>query len=218
MAHPAFPGYPREAGTPRTAGDPTYQLLQRMLDLGCHLLPLRPGEKRAAGSGWPNAAPLGVEEARAHLDSGRNLGVNLGRSGMVCVDSENALATAALLEAGFIPTVIPAKAQLTAADIDFAVHGHKQGGAHFWMLVPPGIDPLELHKTTVIPLPGGGVVDALAGKGAYAVAPPSRIIEAQRYTYAPAQGGPLDLSLTNPPRLQVAPAWLFEATVEGVAA
>lgn len=183
--------------------DPTYALLQRMLALGCHLLPLRAGEKKSAIGGWPNAEALGIEGARAHLDSGRNLGVNLGRSGLLCIDAENALASTALIEAGFIPTVIPAKAQLTAADIDYAAHGHKAGGAHFWLRVPPGYDPHALTKTLVIPLPGGGTVDALAGKGAYAVAPPSRITEAQRYTYAPALGGPLDLSVPNPPDIEL---------------
>ena len=190
---------------------PTPELLVRMTGLGAHLVALVSTAKRPVSDGWPLARALSVEDAETHLDRGGNVGVNLAASAMICLDAENFAATAAVTGAGFTHTVIPAKSQTEHA-IDPAKD--KRGGTHTWLRVPDGIDPWELRSDrTGITLPGGGVIDVLAGHR-QAVAPPSQLAEAPGYMYQPALGGPLDPS-SGVADIAVAPMWLFDPQVPG---
>ncbi|ULP45891.1 DUF3987 domain-containing protein [Mycolicibacter virginiensis] len=186
-------------------------LLARMTGLGSHLVALASTAKRPVSDGWPLARALSVEDAETHLDRGGNVGVNLAASAMICLDAENFAATAAVTGAGFIHTVIPAKAQTEHA-IDPAKD--KRGGTHTWLRVPDGIDPWELRSDrTGITLPNGGTIDVLAGHR-QAVAPPSQLAEAPGYMYQPALGGPLDPS-SGVTDIAIAPMWLFDPQVPG---
>ncbi|BBY54082.1 hypothetical protein MKOR_13330 [Mycolicibacillus koreensis] len=174
-----------------------------MAELGAHLLELRSGEKFPIAKKWTLAPALTPDAAIAHLNSGGNIGVNLLPSRMVVIDSENHVATTALINAGFTPTVVPAKAQMTS--------GHKRGGAHFWLRLPDLLSDLldsqELKSDLQLRVAGRGLVDVLAG-ARQAVAPPSALAEAGGLRYLPATGGALDV--TSPTELQVAPEWLFD--------
>lgn len=189
-----------------TAESPNTALLQRMLDLGAHLMPLGSTIKKPVRQGWPSAAAMTLPEAETHLSRGGNLGVNLAPSRLICLDAENHEATAAVTAAGFTPTVIPAKAQ----DPD----SPKYGGSHTWLRVPDHIDPATLPSDRIgITLPNGGKLDVLAGVR-YAVAPPSALAEAPGLFYAPANSGPLDPSEAEFAELLDAdetPGWLFDA-------
>ncbi|CAJ1505253.1 bifunctional DNA primase/polymerase [[Mycobacterium] burgundiense] len=167
-------------------------------------MPLSPGLKTPTAKQWQLAAALTLADAQARLNKGGNIGVNLASSRMICLDAENATATAAVTAAGFTPTVIPAKAQDSASA--------KHGGSHTWLRVPDGIDAVTLPSDAMgITLPCGGIIDVLAGRR-YAVAPPSRLHEAPGYFYAPAVGGPLDLA-SDGADIATAPMWLFDRAV-----
>lgn len=182
-------------------------LVQRMVALGAHLMLLKPRMKRPAYSGWPLAAAVTFEEAEHHLRAGGNLGVNLRLSNMVVLDAENTAATVALREAGFTPTVIPAKAQM---ELPINPADDKRGGSHVWLRVPAGVDAQVLPQDRLgIMLPGGGKIDILAGTR-FTVAPPSTIDEAPGKAYAPGLHGALDYTVQCD--LEVAPMWLFDRT------
>lgn len=181
---------------------PITPLLVRMTSLGGHLMKLKPRVKKPERSGWPMALAVTVEEADVHLARGGNIGINLSASRLIAFDCEDTAATDALLRAGFVLTVIPAKAQDPA--------NPKFGGSHTWLRIPDSIvDPLALPGDQLgITLSGGGKIDVLAGSR-LVVAPPSQIEEAPGLFYAPCAGGALDL--TGPlPDLDEAPAWLFD--------
>ncbi|MFA5711725.1 bifunctional DNA primase/polymerase [Mycolicibacterium sp.] len=184
-------------------------LLNRMVSLGAHLLPLVSTAKQPLSKRWPLAVALDSAAAEAHLRKGGNIGVNLASSRMICLDAENHAATSAVAGAGFQVTVIPAKAQ------DATIQD-KHGGSHTWLRIPDGIDAVTLPSDSMgITLPGGGIIDVLAGRR-YAVAPPSRLHEAPGYFYAPCLNGPLDpQAYAADPGLDIAtaPMWLFDPAV-----
>lgn len=184
--------------------------LTRMVSLGAHLMPLKAQLKRPTQTGWPFAPAYTVDQIAEHMHRGGNVGVNLSLSRMICLDAENTHATIAVQNAGLRVTVIPAKAQMNQP------HNKKWGGSHTWLRVPDGMDAATLPADAMgISLPGGGLIDALAGTR-YAVAPGSKLAEAPQYSYAAAQGGPLDHSAygADPAlNLDVAPAWLFDRSV-----
>lgn len=182
---------------------PTTDLLNRMTGLGAHLMTLVSTAKNPTSRGWPKALALSVDAAEAHVARGGNIGVNLASSRLICLDAENSAATRAVIGAGFTLTVVTAKGQDPASP--------KHGGSHTWLRVPDSLDARELRgDRTGITLPGGGKIDVLAG-ARYAVAPPSQLHEAPGFFYAPAKGGPLDLS-SGVDDLDEAPMWLFDAT------
>lgn len=196
-------------------------MTMRMVQLGGALFTLRPGMKQPAREGWQTAAVMTPTEAANHADGGGNLGLHLGRSNMVAFDSEDLLATTALLEAGFVPTVIPAKAQYTGVlkpgldDPSSGKENAKVGGSHVWLRVPDTIDASQLSTdhSMQLTLPNGGLIDVLAGPK-YVVAPPSALELTYGMRYAASQGGPLDLSLgAAAPDIAEAPAWLFDLSV-----
>lgn len=193
-------------------------LLVRMTSLGAHLTRLKPNMKQPSESGWTLAPAITPTEAEAYVAAGGNLGVNQALSRLVVLDAENEAATAALLAAGFELTVIPAKAQYQGIlkpglpDPDSGKENRKYGGSHVWLRVPDGIDAGSLPADRLgIELPGGGKIDALAGRR-YVVAPPSALELVYGGRYAPAAGGLLDLD-TPLREVPVAPMWLFDATV-----
>lgn len=194
---------------------PYTDLLLRMTSFGAHLVPLRKAKKAPMSERWPMAAALTVNDAEAHLERGGNVGINLASSRMICLDAENFAGTAAVNDAGFSLTVIPAKAQVPHPTNPNPAKD-KRGGSHTWLRIPDGIDPVTLHTVLAIKLPNGGLIDMLAGPR-FAVAPPSQLDEAPGYQYAPAVGGILDpeSGLTE---LPVAPVWLFDAAWMGGAA
>ncbi|MDO2981375.1 DUF3987 domain-containing protein [Mycobacteroides abscessus] len=193
-------------------------LTVRMVQLGAHLTRLKPNMKQPSESGWTLAPAITPAEAETYVAAGGNLGVNQALSRLVVLDAENEAATAALLAAGFELTVIPAKAQYQGilkpglSDPDSGKENRKYGGSHVWLRVPDGIDASTLPADRLgIELPGGGKVDALAGRR-YVVAPPSALELVYGGRYAPAVGGLLDLD-TPLREVPVAPMWLFDKTV-----
>lgn len=192
---------------------PYTDLLLRMTSRGAHLVPLISAKKQPMSERWPMAAALTVNDAEVHLERGGNVGINLASSRMICLDAENYAATAAVKNAGFTLTVIPAKAQAPYATNP---HKDKRGGSHTWLRIPDGIDPVTLRSVLGIKLPNGGIIDMLAGPR-FAVAPPSQLDEAPGYQYAPAAGGVLDPG-SGIESLPVAPMWLFDAARMGGAA
>lgn len=191
----------------------TQSITARMASLGAHLMLLKPEVKRPVAKGWPLAVAVSVDDADAHLAIGGNLGVNLSLSRFIVLDAEDYASTAAVTDAGFTLTVVPAKAQ---ANYTHDPDHDKRGGSHTWLRVPDGIDASELPADQIgIKLACGGVIDVLAGVR-YVVAPPSRLAEAPEYRYAVCQGGPLDPAVyTERPEadLAEAPMWLFDKSV-----
>ena len=195
-----------ETGTPREVEPGDRAVLERIVALGGHLMPLKPGIKKALLAKWQLAPAMSVDEALAHLAAGGNVGVHLGFSGLIALDAENAAATQRVLDSEFQLTVAPAKSR---------IEGHpKQHGSHTWLRVPQGIDPATLSTRLQIPLPGGGVMDVLAG-GRYAVAPPSTLDEAPGWAYTAYAGSPLDLAVPlDEAEIAEAPLWLFDPTLD----
>ncbi|WP_415795849.1 bifunctional DNA primase/polymerase, partial [Mycolicibacterium frederiksbergense] len=175
--------------------------------LGFHLIPLRCGEKlNAAGRGWndPTLFPaLTADAAVAHVAGGGNLGVLLGPSRLLVIDSEDSAATAALVAAGLSPTVLTAKGQCPVA---CDPRMDKRGGAHFWFVLPDGFDYSGIGNAGQVGLPGGGKVDVLVSPGAMVVVPPTVLIEAGGWAYAPAEHPTWAYGAVDP-----APEWLFDA-------
>lgn len=196
------------------------QLVARMIEMGAHLVQLVPGMKKPMHRKWPLAIPMTLDAAMGHLNIAGNLGVSLAPSRWICIDAENAAATQAVLEAGFTPTVIPAKAQAGASLADGSPNS-KAGGSHTWLRLPDDVDIATLPSNSMkIQLPNGGVLDVLAGTR-FAVSPPSRLAESgPTICYAPAAGGPLDPAVYSADptvHLDVAPRWLFDASWTAVA-
>ena len=164
---------------------------------GAHLLPLRKRVKEPVNRAWPDVRAMTRADALAWLGQCGNLGVNLGASGWIVIDTDNQLGTDALVAAGFTPDVVTANAQV--------VGGKKEGGRHFVFRAPTGVDPAALHSRTGIKLPAGGVVDVLAGRR-FLVAPPTTLDEAGGLAYAAAEGG----VFATGGELPEAPAWLTD--------
>jgi hypothetical protein len=181
-------------------------LIRHMLGLGLHLVKLEQGLKKPVLMRWTEAVALSADQAIEHVGRGGNLGVHLGKSRLVVIDAENRAATNAMVEAGFVPTVIPAKAQVPP--------GHpcesKIGGSHTWLRVPSSIEDGHLHTVLGIRIANGGVFDALAGDR-QAVAPPSALNQADGRRYVPAAGGILDFA-AGAAEIPEAPEWLFDAS------
>ena len=177
--------------------------------LGFHLIPLRPGEKlNAAGTGWndPEKHPaLTVDQALAHVRAGGGLGVLLGPSRLLVIDTEDARATAAVEAAGYRPAVITAKGGCPVA-CDPRVD--KRGGGHFWFLLPEGFDYTGVTNQRRA-LPGGGEVDVLIAPGSMAVVPPTALTAAGGWAYTPA-----DHPVWTDGDRAAPPAWLFDAAVD----
>lgn len=188
------------------ATDQLADLIGRMFDYGLHLVALEPGLKKPVLKRWNDAPALTQDEAINHVYAHGNLGVNLRNSHLVVLDAENTAATIALREAGFTPTVIPAKAQVKPGHSCEA----KIGGSHTWLRVPDGVDEKHLRTVLGIRLSNGGVLDALAGSR-QAVAPPSSLSVADGLRYLAAKGGPLDPT-SGETELDIAPEWLFDAS------
>lgn len=199
----------------------TLDLAMRMVSLGAFPFRLRPGMKQPNGRGWQLSEALTPTEVAAHADGGGNIGLHLGKSAMIAFDAEDRLATAAVMEAGFVPTVIPAKGQYEGVlkpgldDPESGKENRKVGGSHVWLRVPAGIDSSSLSSdhSMQLTLPNGGLIDVLCGPK-YVVAPPSALDLAYGTRYAASQGGPLDLALgVEAPDLVDAPMWLFDLSV-----
>nr|WP_046284136.1 bifunctional DNA primase/polymerase [Mycobacterium sp. UM_NZ2] len=140
---------------------------------GMHLLALgRSTKVPAAGSAhWPDLPAPDRGKAIAWLESGGNLGLNLGKSALIGWDADNAAGAEALLAAGYQPATVSANAQNPS-------HSKGRfGGRHFLWRVPDQwrITGNELTGDRVR-LTGGGVIDVLAGRH-YMVLPPSVIAE-----------------------------------------
>lgn len=183
------------ARVPDQAPDPTP--VDALLAIGAHLLPLKPGLKEPVQSGWPDAAPLSRDAALAHVAGGGGLGVNVGRSGLIVLDAENAIATSLLVEMGFVADVETANSQV--------VGGKKFGGRHFYLKLPDGV-PDTLLKFQTVDLDGAGAkMDFLAGQSRYAVTAPTTLDASGGFGYRIIAGSPLASGA-----LPVAPAWLFD--------
>lgn len=126
-----------------------------MLRAGLALVPARVGDKPPISEWWTERAPIGRDEAIAHLVAGGNLDYDAGQSGVVVIDCEDASSTASMKALGMVPDAITAKAQDPTTS--------KFCGSHFIVPIPDGVDRDTLETRTAIKLPGGGVVDILAG-------------------------------------------------------
>lgn len=181
-------------------------MIRRMIDLDLHLVRLHRGVKAPVLLQWQNAPALTFDEALDHVARGGNLGINLRHSRLVVLDAENAAATQAVVEAGGVPTVIPAKSQVPPGH----ACAHKIGGSHTWLRVRDGIAAENLHTVLGIRLANGGIFDALAGSR-QAVAPPSTLNEADGRRYVLAGGGVLDPA-AGWSDIPEAPEWLFDTS------
>lgn len=181
-------------------------ILERIVALGCHLMPLKSGIKIPSRDEWQLAPAMTLDEAVAHVDAGGNLGIHLGFSGLIALDAENELATRDVMAAGLQLTVAPAKSRVAG--------NPKHHGSHTWLRVPEGIDPTTLTSHGMqVTLPGGGLIDVLAG-GKQAVVPPSRLDDAPGWAYSAYAGSPLDLAVPlEEAEIATAPLWLFDATL-----
>lgn len=183
-------------------------LVTRMAALAAHMLPLKAGVKRPVHRGWPRAAALTVEAAEAQLKSGRNLGINLAMSGWICVDTETALGTQAMIACGHKPFALPAKSKAGPRLADGSENTHR-GGAHFVFRVPrhwgaAWLLPANRTGFRVIDGGSGDTFDVLAGVR-YIVAPPSTTAETFGAAYTPGEGFYDDIS--------DAPEWLRDTGV-----
>ncbi|MBS4102862.1 bifunctional DNA primase/polymerase [Tsukamurella paurometabola] len=135
-----------------------------------HLVLLRKGLKRpTSGLGWPDLPNPSRAHALDWIMTGGNVGLNLGKSNLLGIDTDNDAASCAMVERDFDPVTEPANAQ----NPDHPKG--KEGGLHFLFRIPAewGVTGDELRgpgRTTH--LPGGGKLDALAGRK-YMVLPPS---------------------------------------------
>lgn len=202
-----------ETGTPRDIGPGDRAILERIVALGGHLMPLKPGIKKPSRDLWQLAPAITIEEALAHLAAGGNLGIHLGFSGMIALDAENLAASQAVMGIGLRLTVAPAKSRVAGSP--------KHHGSHTWLRVPKGIDPTTLSSHGMqVRLPNGGLIDVLAG-GKQAVIPPSTLTEAPGVAYMAYKGGPVDLEVPlEDAEIAEAPMWLFDPTLpcpEGLA-
>jgi P4 family phage/plasmid primase-like protien len=168
-------------------------IVDTLLSHNLHLLPLHPESKAPVERDWPNAAAPPREASISALTGSGNIGWNVGASNKIVVDAENAAATAAMVAAGYVPSIA------TANGVDPT--SPKHGGRHFVFDVPAGADPTTLRSVLQLPL-NGGTVDLLAG-ARYAVAPGSQLWEARSGRYAALE--PWASGTTNGP----APAWLW---------
>ena len=115
---------------------------------GYELIPLHaPGALDARGrtigkaplKGWPNVEPLTVEEARQRMADGSNVGVRLRRCDLVVdVDPRN-------FNVGDDPV------SRLQTDLSFRLDDYPQvvtgaNGAHYYMLIPEGVNSLESLK------------------------------------------------------------------------
>ncbi|MFC7756133.1 bifunctional DNA primase/polymerase [Tsukamurella soli] len=171
--------------------------------LGAHLLPLSPGTKKPVNQGWPDARAMTRDDAISWLARGGGIGINLGKSGWICFDADNAGAAELFRRAGLVRTVIPANAQ---------VPNHPQGktgGGHFVALAPEGFDPDTLHSRP-FGLPTGEKGDALGGRR-FIVGVPTRLDEAGGRMYLPDPAGQWGTGAELPR----AGAWVADAGAEG---
>lgn len=215
---PAAPDAPTDTPTATPLAPHYRATIERMIAIGASLIKLREGVKQPTGEGWKLAPALSLDEADVHVSRNGNLGVNLGASRLIAFDCEDQLATDAAIDAGFTPTVSPAKAMLDgilnpkANDRDAGKPNKKLGGSHIWLRVPDYLDAslLSSDHSMQLQLPGGGVMDVLAG-ARYVVAPPSALDLAYGWRYQSLQKGALDIGID--PVVMEAPRWLFDLTV-----
>lgn len=206
IAHPANIPDKLPAPSPAEAA----WCVEAMLHAGLALVPARPGEKPPVSGWWDTRTPIGRDAAITHLVAGGNLDYDAGQSGVVVIDSENAAATAALVALGLVPDALTAKAQDPTSS--------KFGGAHFIIPIPAGVDRSTLETRTAITLPGGGVVDILAGPAdptihgtRVVVGLGSRLDVAPGYRYGHTEGG---VFATGEFANRGTAAWLFTGDAE----
>jgi hypothetical protein len=127
--------------------------VDQLLAHALHLIPLIAADKAPAQAGWNSAAALTREAAIAHLASGGNLGWDVGRSRKIVIDCEDRHSTAAMIAAGYRPSIA------TANGIDPT--SPKFGGRHFIFDRPEEISDEQLRSRLGVAL-GGGKCDILA--------------------------------------------------------
>ncbi|RIS80457.1 DUF3987 domain-containing protein [Mycobacteroides abscessus] len=184
-------------------------VVKRLIELKCQLLPVPGGYKRPPPSGFANISGMSEQDAVAHVEAGGNLAVGLAASRLAVADAEDALATDALLSAGYRPFVYPARSRyvgvLKPGIPDEPSSGKENthaGGAHFWFRLPDGIDAHALNTAGIgIDLPNGGRMDLLGGRR-YVVVPPSAL----ELTY----GAMYERGEAWDEELPLAPAWFYD--------
>ncbi|MFT9663699.1 bifunctional DNA primase/polymerase [Mycobacteroides abscessus subsp. abscessus] len=183
--------------------------IDRMLQLEFHLVRLHPGTKHPIGNAWndPVRNPaLTRDQALAHVAAGGGLGVLLGPSRLIVVDAENVAAVQALAAAGLRPVLLTAKGR---CPVTCDPRADKRGGGHIWLRVPEGVDPAAIANAAQRRVGADGLVDILIAPGSMAVVPPTALVEAGGWGYAPDPTHPV-WSDAEP---DTAPMWLFDATV-----
>ncbi len=184
-------------------------VVKRLIELKCQLLPVPGGYKQPPPSGFADMSGMSEQDAVAHVEAGGNLAVGLAASRLAVADAEDALATDALLSAGYRPFVYPARSRyvgvLKPGIPDEPSSGKENthaGGAHFWFRLPDGIDAHALNTAGIgIDLPNGGRMDLLGGRR-YVVVPPSAL----ELTY----GAMYERGEAWDEELPLAPAWFYD--------
>lgn len=173
------------------------------ITLGAHVLPLRTdGSKKPLNPGWPDARAMTRDDIVSWLTQGGGIGVNLGKSGWVGADADNAAATDLFRSAGLVRTVITANAQVEGSP--------KFGGGQFLMCAPDGYDPDTLHSRA-FELPCGAKGDMLGGRR-YIVVPPTRLDEAGGRSYMP---DPEGIWGGTGAHMRKAGPWIVDPNVQG---
>lgn len=156
-------------------------VVKRLIELKCQLLPVPGGYKQPPPSGFADMSGMSEQDAVAHVEAGGNLAVGLAASRLAVADAEDALATDALLSAGYRPFVYPARSRyvgVLAGDPRRAEQWqreHTRRRRTLWFRLPDGIDAHALNTAGIgIDLPNGGRMDLLGGRR-YVVVPPSAL-------------------------------------------
>lgn len=135
------------------------------------ILPLAVALKAPIVPKWSEVAETDWDYVEERLRADGNIGLLLGSSRRVCLDGDNAEATAAILAAGWhLHTVSPGSRN--------PLHGHA-GGAHTLWRLPTWVPNYKLTgPTTAVLLENGATIDVLAGPH-QVVLPPSVVVTSE---------------------------------------
>lgn len=135
------------------------------------ILPLAVALKAPIVPKWSEVAETDWDYVEERLRADGNIGLLLGSSRRVCLDGDNAEATAAILAAGWhLHTVSPGSRN--------PLHGHA-GGAHTLWRLPTWVPNFKLTgPTSAVLLENGAKIDVLAGPH-QVVLPPSVVVTSE---------------------------------------
>lgn len=187
----------------QTSREKVLSWANKLQELGLHLFPIKVGEKIPAGR-WSKIATTNPDELAKHYDQGMNLGVHLGKSGLVVIDADTTQEVDALSTYwdSYCLGELPPKTVQTPGTST----GHSEGG-HWYFVAEPahttsakqtnleadGHTAQAVVKTgqTLTVLPGGWRVDVADNNQ------PNYITTGQVNPHLPSA---IDEAITAPPK------------------